>query len=72
MKHKNVRTTLNYIEHFFNLVSGFPGCISISTFAYLLGIPIGISVSLELKTFAINAEVKNYESIFKKTKKSMM
>ena len=36
-KHKNVCTTLNYIEPFI-LVSTITGCISISTFASLLGI----------------------------------
>ena len=72
MKHKKVRTTLNHIEHFFILVSGVPGCISFSSFAYLHGIPIGISVSLELKTFAIKTVIKKYKSIIKKTKKIMI
>ena len=41
-KYKNVCTTQNYIEHFLILASAFTGCISISTFASLIGIPIGI------------------------------
>ena len=44
-KHKKVCTTLNYIEHFLILASTITGCISISTFASLLGIPIGIMSS---------------------------
>ena len=41
-KHKKICTTLNYIEHFLILPSTITGCISISAFASLLGIPIGI------------------------------
>ena len=41
-KHKKVRTTLNYIEHFLILASTITGYISISTFPSLLGIPIGV------------------------------
>ena len=39
-KHKKVCTTLNYIEHFLILAFTITGCISISGFASLLGIPI--------------------------------
>ena len=44
-KQKMVRTTLNYIEHFLILSSTIAGCISISAFASLLGIPLGITSS---------------------------
>ena len=44
-KHKKVCTTLNYIEHFLILASAITGCISISVFASLLGILIGITSS---------------------------
>ena len=44
-KDKKVSTTLNYIEHFFILASTVTGFISISTFPFLLGIPIGIASS---------------------------
>ena len=40
-KHKKVCTALNYIEDFLILASTITGCISISSFASLLGIPIG-------------------------------
>ena len=40
-KHKKVCTALNYIEDFLILASTITGCISISSFVSLLGIPIG-------------------------------
>ena len=39
-KHNKVCTTPNYIEQFLILASTITGCISISAFAFLLGIPI--------------------------------
>ena len=42
-KHKKVCTTLNYIKHFLILASTITGCISISAFASLSSIPIGIT-----------------------------
>ena len=55
-KHKKVCTTLNYIEHFLVLASAITGCISISAFASLIGIPIGVrSSAIGLKLCAITA-----------------
>ena len=66
-KHKTVCTTLNYIEHFLILASAFTGCISISAFASLIGILIGITSSaIELKICAMAAGIKKYKSIIKK------
>ena len=45
-KYKKVCTTLNYIEHFLILASTITGCISITAFASLIGIPIGITSSV--------------------------
>ena len=68
-KHKKVCTTLNYIEHFFILASTIPGCTSISTFASLPDIPIGITSSaIGLKICAIAATIKKYTPIIKKNK----
>ena len=68
-KHKKVCTTLNYIEHFLILASTITGCISISAFASLLGIPIGnMSSAIGLKICEIAAGIKKYESIIKKKK----
>ena len=39
-KHNDVRTTLNYIEYLLILISTITGYVSISSFAYLVGIPI--------------------------------
>ena len=58
-KHKKVCTTLNYIEYFLILASTITGCISISAFASLLGIPIGIKSSgVRLKICAKAAGIK--------------
>ena len=45
INHKKVSTTLNYIEHFLILGSTITGCVSISAFASLVGILIGITSS---------------------------
>ena len=69
-KHKKVCTTLNYIEHFLILASAIAGCISISAFVSLLGIPIGITSSVVgLKICAVTAGIQMYKSIVKKKKK---
>ena len=58
-KQKKVFTTLNYTEHFLILGSTITGCISISAFASLVGIPIGITSSaIGFKICAITAAVK--------------
>ena len=52
MRRKPIKvcTTLNYIEHFLILASTITVCISISAFASLLHIPIGItSAAIGLK-----------------------
>ena len=71
-KYKTVCTSLNYIENFLNLASAITRCISISVFAFLLGIPIGIASSaILLKICATTAGIKKYKSIIKK-KRSMI
>ena len=60
-KHKKVCTTVNYIEHFLILASTITGCISISAFTFLIGIPIGIASSaIGLKICVITAAIKKY------------
>ena len=67
---KKACTTLNYIESFLILASTITGCISISTFASLFRIPMGITSSLiGLKICAIAAGTKKYKSIIKEKKK---
>ena len=59
-KHKKVWKTLSYIEHFFILASIITGCISISAFPFLVGIPIGIiSSAIGLKICVITAGIKS-------------
>ena len=67
-KHQKFCTTLSYIKCFLILASVVAGCISISAFASLLGIPIGTTSSdIDLKLCAITAE--KCKSIIKKKKK---
>ena len=69
-KHKKVCTTLNYTEHFLILTSTITGCISISAFASLLYISVGItSCAILLKICAVTAGIKMFKSIIKKKKK---
>ena len=70
-KHKKVCGVLHYIEHSVILVSTVTGCVSISTFASLVGIFVGIkSSAVGLKICVITAGIKKYESINKKNKKN--
>ena len=72
-KHKKVSTTLNHVDHFFILASAVTACISISAFASLLGIPIGITSSaIGLNIFAITAGIKKCKSIIKKKKHDLI
>ena len=64
--HKTFCTILNYIEHILILASTTTGCISISDFASLIDIPIGVTSSaIALKICAIAAGVKKYNSMIK-------
>ena len=52
------------------LASTITGCISISVFASLLGVPIGIASSaIGLEVCTINAGIEKYKSIIKNKKK---
>ena len=69
-KNKKICKSLNYIEHFLILDSAVTECISISTFASLLGIPIRItSSSIGLKICAITGGIEKYKSLIRKKKK---
>ena len=68
-KQIKVCTTLNYIEHFLILALTITGCVSISAFASLVGIPIGITNSaIGLKICKIIVGIKKYKSTIKKKK----
>ena len=72
-KHKKVCTTLNYIEHLLVLAFVVTGCVSISTFTSIVGIPIGITSSaVVIKLCAVTERIKKYKSIIKKEEKKMI
>ena len=55
-----MQKTLNYVEHLLILASTFTGCVSISDFASVVGITVGIaSPAVGLKICVITAENKN-------------
>ena len=69
-KHERACRVLNYIEHLLILASTVTGCISISAFPSLIGIPIEITSSATgLKICVITEEIKKYKSIIKKKQK---
>ena len=66
-KHRKVSRALNYIDHLPIVISIFTRGESISVFAYLVGIPIGITSSaIELKICVVTARFEKYKSIIKK------
>ena len=69
-KQKKVFVVLNYIELLFILVSRVTECVTISAFASLICILMGITSStIGLKICVITAGIKKYKSIIKKKKK---
>ena len=72
-KHIEVCRVLNYIEHSLIAISTITGCVSISAFASLVGIPIEIASStIGLIICFITAGIKKYKSIIKKKERSMI
>ena len=72
-RHKNVCRKLNYIGHSLIVIYAFTGCVSISAFASLVGIHIGITSSANtIKACAITTGIKKYISIIKKKKKNLI
>ena len=61
---------MNYIEHLLTLVSTSTGCVSISVFISLCGIPVDITSSaVVLKSCLITAGIKKFNLRIKKKKK---
>ena len=68
--HKQFCRVLNYVDNLFIVISAITGCVSISTFASLLRMPIGITGStIGLKNCVITAGINRDNSINKKNKK---
>ena len=64
MYNSKLYLTLSYFS------SAVTRCISISAFAFLLGIPIGITSSaIGLRIYVITEWIKKYKSVIKKKKK---
>ena len=69
-KYKKTCKYLNYVEHLLILASTISVGVSISAFASLVFVPVGITSSaVRLKICKITAGTKNYKSIIKKKKK---
>ena len=65
------KSTRRFIKLYWTLIlsSRITGCVSISAFVSLVGIPIGITISaIRLKICAISAVIKKYKSLIKKKK----
>ena len=69
-KYKKVFRVLNYIEDLLILIYTVSGCVSISAFASLVAIPIGITNSATgSNNCVITAGIQRYKSIIKKKRK---
>ena len=61
-KHEKVCKVLSYIDPLLIAVSTISGCVSISAFASLVGISVGItSYAIGLKICGITAGIKKYK-----------
>ena len=68
-KHKKVCKVWNYIKHSFIIISTITGCVSISAFAFLVRISIGIASSaIWVKICVITTGIRKYKLIKKKKK----
>ena len=68
-KYKKTCRALNYFERFLFFISVVTRCVSISAFASLVDVPIGITGStVGLKIWAITAGIKKDKSNIKKNK----
>ena len=63
-KYKKACKYLNYVEHLLILVSTVTGCVSVSAFASLVCVPVGISsFAVKIKMCTITVGIKKYKSI---------
>ena len=69
-KYKKTCKYLNYVKHLLIIVSIVIGFVSISVFASLVCVPVGLTNSaVGIKICAITTAIKKYKSIIKKKKK---
>ena len=69
-KCKKTSKHLNYVEHLLILVSAITSCVTISTFASLVCVLVGIvNSAVGTKICAMTTAIKKYKSVIKKKKK---
>ena len=69
-KYKNTCKDLNYVGNLLILSSTTAVCVSISTFPWLVCVPVGITISIvRINICAITAGINRWKSIIKKKKK---
>ena len=62
-KYQKTCKYLNYVKHLLILVSTITGWVSISAYASLVAIPVGITSSaVGIEIYAITAGIKKYKS----------
>ena len=72
-KHKKNCKILNYTEHLHILASTVTGCVAVSAFESLVGIPVGIASSaVTIKNCVITATIKKYKSTIEKNIRNMV
>ena len=72
-KYKKTCKCLNYVEDLLILASTVTGCVSVSAFASLFPVVVGImSSTVGLKICAITAAIQKYKSIINKRRKSII
>ena len=65
-----MRNDLNYVERFLVSISAGSGFVSVSAFASLIGVPVGIeSLAVGIKLLEITQKIKNYTSAIKRKNK---
>ena len=68
-KYKKTCKYLNYVEQLLILASAITGCVSISTFASLVCVPVSITSSaVRINICATITRIKKYKPIIKKKK----
>ena len=68
--YKKTYKYLNYVEHLLILVSTITGSVSVSSFASLVCVFVGITSSaVGIKIYALTVGIKKHKSIIKKKKK---
>ena len=69
-KYNKTCKCLNYVENLLNLLSAITGCVSISAYASLVDINVGItSYSVEINICAVIGRIKKYKPTIKEKRK---